>query len=98
MSLTADQRDVLTDLSSEQIAGLTEIFGQVIEQFETWVLGCSLGEFTDSSAQQKLVAVKYRHEGALKAKTLFLTELQRIKRECQERLEASDSVPKKGKK
>ena len=98
MSLSADQRDVLTDLSAEQIAGLTEVFGQVIDQFETWVLGCSLGEFTDSTAQQKLVAVKYRHEGALKAKTFFLTELQRIKRERQERLEVSNSIPKKGKK
>ncbi len=98
MSLNAEQLDLLECLSGEQVKALMTVFEQVITYFETQLLGCSLGEVADSVAQQKIVALKYRHEGALKARQLFQTELQRIREGVQKRMAASNAAPRSGKK
>lgn len=92
-----EQLDLITDLSGEHEKALMTVFEHVITYFETQLLGCSLGEQAGSESQQKLVALKYRHEGALKARQLFQAELQRLRKGVQERMAASNAAPRSGK-
>jgi hypothetical protein len=98
MSLTGEQVGDLEDLSGEQEKAILSLFEQITAYFEVQVLGCSLGESLNSEAQAKLTALKCRHEGALKAKQLFQTELQKIRKVARDRrLAASNATPSKGK-
>jgi hypothetical protein len=98
MSLTGEQVGDLEDLSGEQEKALLALFEQIEAYFETQVLGCSLGVGISPEAQQKLVAVKCQHEGALKARQLFQNELQKIRKAARDRrMAASNAAPVKGK-
>jgi len=96
MRLTADQIDAIEDLDTEQVSALKAVFAVVCNYFDAQVLRCSLGESGDETQERKLRAAKYRQEGVLKAETLFLKEIQDIRKASLDRLAALNAGPKKG--
>lgn len=84
MELKAEDVDAIEDLTLNQVRALEKLMAMVEERLAEDVLKCSLGR-ADIDSERSLVACKHRHEGSMKAGSLFKKEILRLRKAADER-------------